>query len=35
MDIPVPVSLPPDAAFAIPKSVTTASPCSSNMMCRA
>src|SRR6267378_3673420 len=32
MDIPVPVSFPPEAALAMPKSVTTACPCSSNMM---
>ncbi|OLB10890.1 MAG: hypothetical protein AUH07_10285 [Gemmatimonadetes bacterium 13_2_20CM_70_9] len=32
IDMPVPVSLPPVAAFAMPKSVTTAIPCSSNMM---
>ncbi len=32
MDIPVPVRRDPVAAFAIPKSVTTALPTSSNMM---
>src|SRR5256886_12610213 len=32
MDVPVPVGLPPEGACAIPRSVTTASPCSSNMM---
>jgi len=32
MDIPVPVSRWPLAAFAMPKSVMTEAPCSSNMM---